>query len=114
MRRILSLLIVVAVISGVMLCGCAQKEASSSAAIQKSEAMAAVQDKVNYLIGQAKAFYNSKDFKEAINVAQYVLSRLDQNSQEAKNLLEKARGQLEAAAKKAASEVTGAFKGLGQ
>jgi hypothetical protein len=34
-----------------------------------------------------KAFYNSKEFNDAIAVAQHVITNLDANSQEAKKLL---------------------------
>jgi hypothetical protein len=114
MKKFINLLLVVAVISSAFLYGCAKKEASSSAAIEKSKTMATVEEKVNYLVGQAKAFYNSQDFQGAINIAQHVLAYLDKNSQEAKNLLEKAKGQLQAVAQKAAAGVTDALKGLGK
>jgi hypothetical protein len=90
-------------LSGGMLlsAGCTKKSSSSNEAIQNSQALKTVQEKANYLIGQARAFYNSKQYQDAVNAAQYVLNKLDSNSQQAKDLIEKANVQLQAAAQKA-------------
>lgn len=93
--------------------GCAQKEASSSAAIDKSQAMATVKQKVDYLASQAKAFINSKQYDQAVSVAQYILSNLDSNSQTARSLLEKAKSALAAQAKAKMEEAKKNF-GFGQ
>lgn len=85
--------------------GCTKKAASASEAIQNSQSMQTVQEKADYLIKQAEAFYSSKEFQEAIKAAQYVLSNLDKDSQQAKSLIEKAKAQLQAAAEKAAGDV---------
>jgi hypothetical protein len=81
--------------------GCAKKVGSVSEAIQNSQAFKTVQEKANYLIGQAQAFYNSKQYQDAVNAAQYVLNKLDSNSQQAKDLIEKAKAQLQTVAQKA-------------
>lgn len=86
--------------------GCTKKAASSSEAIQNAQKLKTVEEKVNYLIKQAEAFYNSKEFQQAIQTAQYVLSNLDRNSQSAKNLIEKAKAQLQATAQKAVQDAT--------
>lgn len=86
--------------------GCAKKAASVSEAIQNSEAFKTVQEKANYLISQAQAFYNSKEYQQAIDTAQYVLGKIDSNSQQARDLIEKAKTQLQAAAKKAMGGVS--------
>jgi len=103
------------IILGVILCcagalflsaGCAKKAGSSSEAIQSSQSLKTVQEKTNYLMNQAQSFYNSKEFQQAVETAQYVLSNLDKNSQQAKDLIEKARVQLQAAAQKAMGDVS--------
>ena len=38
------------------------------------------EEQANYLVSQAKAFMNSKEFAEATKTAQYVLSNVDSNS----------------------------------
>ena len=86
--------------------GCTNKSGSTSEAIQNSQALKTVQEKADYLIKQAEAFYNSKEFQKAIETAQYVLSNLDANSQPAKDLIEKAKAQLQAAAQKVAGDVS--------
>jgi len=89
------------------LIGCSQQKAdSSSAAIQAAKAMETAEQKVDYLIGQAKSFYNSKEFQNAIDTAQYILTQLDKDSQTAKSLLEKAKDALAAKAKEAVDSAT--------
>jgi hypothetical protein len=101
MKKAITFVVAGILIIGFAVYGCTQKKAASSKeAIEASKAMQTVQEKVDYLIGQAKAFYNSKDFQGAMDTAQYVLGYLDKNSQEAKNLLEKTKSELKAAASK--------------
>lgn len=111
-----TLFIVVALLCiSVVLIGCgAKKEASPQAAIQKSEAMATVQQKADYLVGQAKAFYNSKQYNDAMSIAQYVISYVDANSQAAKGLIEKAKDALAAQAKQAAESMKKQFGNFGK
>jgi hypothetical protein len=85
------------IVSGIalsLIAGCTQKAASSKDAIATSKTMQTVQQKADYLIGQAKAFYNSKDFQQAIDIAQYVLANVDKDSVAAKDLIEKAKAEL--------------------
>ena len=106
MKKVLMVMMIATLFLSLGLTGCAQKKAtSSSEAIKAANDLPDVKQKVDYLVGQAKAFYNSKEFQQAIDVAQYVLAKLDANSQEAKNLLEKAKTQLTATAKQAVSDV---------
>jgi len=102
MKKALLFVIVIGLSLGVFLnAGCTKKAASVSEAIQNSRALKTVQEQANYLVSQAQAFYNSKEFQQAIQAAQYVLGNLDKNSQAAKDLIEKAKAQLQAAAQKA-------------
>ena len=87
--------------------GCSKPKASSSSeAIQSSKSMETVEQKVDYLVGQAKSFYNSKEFQQTVDIAQYILSYLDKESQEAKDLLIKAKEALVAKAKEAVDTAT--------
>jgi hypothetical protein len=108
MKKILLLALVISLGFGVLLSvGCAKKAASVSEAVQNSQALKTIEEKANYLIQQANAFYNSKEFQKAVETAQYVLSNLDKNSQSAKDLIEKAKAQLQSAASKAVGDFLG-------
>lgn len=116
MRKILLLLFVLGLFSGLVFSGCAQqqKAESSKEAIEIAKTMETVEQKADYLINQARAFYNSKEFQEAVNAAQYVLRYLDKDSQAAKDLLGKAKEALSSAAKAAADDVKKKLPGFGQ
>ncbi|MFA5355927.1 MAG: tetratricopeptide repeat protein [Candidatus Omnitrophota bacterium] len=106
MKKILFLGIIVCLGCGMFLAtGCAKKAASASEAIQNSKTLKTVQEQADYLISQAQAFYNSKEFQQAIQAAQYVLANLDKNSQPAKDLIEKAKAQLQAIAQQTVGDV---------
>ena len=101
----------VALVAGVSAAvGCAKKAASSAEAIQHAQVLSTPQQKADYLVGQARAFLNSKEYQEAIKTAQHVLASIDANSQAARDLLEKAKAQLAGKAKAAAGD---AKKALG-
>ena len=91
--------------------GCGQaKTGSSDEAIQNAKAMEApTEEKVKYLVNQAKAMYNSDEFQDTVNVAQYVLRYLDKDSQQAKDLLEMAKKDLMAAGEGAMADMKKKF-----
>ena len=109
MRNVLSGLLIFCLMTSVCLFGCAKKTASSQDAIKTSETMKTVEEKVNYLVGQAKSFFNSQDYQNAIETAQHILSNLDQNSQEAQKIITDARQKIENTAKQAVADVTKKF-----
>jgi alkyl sulfatase BDS1-like metallo-beta-lactamase superfamily hydrolase len=99
MKSLGYLVITICIMLGFAVAGCgAQKAESPRAAIDVAKTMQTAQEKTDYLISQAKAFYNSKDFQGAVDIAQYVLRYLDKDSQAAKDLLTKAKEQLTAQA----------------
>lgn len=105
MKKVFVSTLVLGLIFGLVLTGCgAKKAASGKEAIDTAKTMETVEQKVNYLMGQAKAFYNSKEFQDAIDAAQYVLRYLDKDSQAAKDLIEKAKNELAEKAKAAAKD----------
>ncbi len=86
--------------------GCGPKKASSvNDAIRHSETMNSVQAKEKYLVGQAKAFYNAKDYDGAMNIAQNVIRKLNSDSQEAKKVIEDAKKELIAKSQKATEDL---------
>jgi len=96
------LVLALTVFFAVNLWGCGQPKAESSkAAIDKAKAMETIEEKTKYLISQAEAFYNSKQFQEAMDTAQYVLRHVDKDSQKAASLLEKAKQDLLSAGRQA-------------
>ena len=105
MKKSISLLVVLALIVGAGLYGCAKKAASSQEAINNAQALQTTQQKIDYLVQQANAFIDSKEFQSAIDTAQYILANLDKNSQQAQSIIQKAKTQLEAAAKAAVADV---------
>ncbi|MBN2484032.1 MAG: hypothetical protein JXD21_07530 [Candidatus Omnitrophica bacterium] len=107
--------LVVFLLALVVIAGCTgQKAESSKAAIEMSKAMDTVKAKTDYLITQAKAFYNSKDFQQAINIAQYVIQNVDKDSQAAKDLLEKAKAKLQEMAQGAMGDMKNKMSGMGK
>ncbi len=116
----MGMLIGVLVMIPLVIAGCAQqpKTANSSEAIQASKQLESAEKKVQYLVGEAKAFLSQENYQEAINTAQYILNEVDKNSQAAMDIIEKAKAQLtkmagEAAAK-VESDVKGVLGGLGK
>ncbi len=112
MKKAVVFLSIICLAVGMGLMGCTQKAASSSEAIKQAETKQTVDEKVDYLVGQANAFINSQEFNEAIKTAQYILSNLDKDSEKAKSIIEKAKMELEATAKKAAGDMANKL-GLG-
>ena len=98
MKRVAAILIAVSLIGGLAVFGCAKKAANSQEAIATAKGMKTVDEQVNYLVGQANSFVNSKNFDDAISTAKYVLSNLDSNSQAAKDIVTKATEEMKKAA----------------
>lgn len=95
--------------------GCGQKkEATSREAINVAKTMETVEQKAEYLIGQAKAFYSSKEFQQAIKIAQYVLVNLDKDSQTSKDIIAKAKEALAVAARAALKDAKKRLGDLGK
>lgn len=115
MKRFFFIAITLGLSASLLLAGCVQQRAASSKeAIETAGAMETTQQKVDYLIKQARAFYNFRDFQDAVNTAQYILRHLDKDSQAAQDLLQKAKNALASAAKSAAEDVKKKLPGFGQ
>ncbi len=114
MKRNLIIVLVMGLAMSLALTGCAQKAESSKDAIDATKSIETVEEKVTYLVKQAEAFYKSEDFQEAIDIAQYILSSLDKDSQAAKSIIEKAKEALSAKAQAAVEDVKKKLPGFGQ
>lgn len=97
------------------LTGCGPKKAESSqSAIEAVEAIEGTAAKVEYLVSQAKDFYSSQEFQQAIDVAQHILRYLDKDSEAAKSILEQAKEALKQKASQAVSDVKGKIADFGK
>jgi len=105
MKRLFMRFVTLAMLVGFLAAGCAPKAADSQQAIAQSKTMKTADDQAKHLVGQANAFINSKNFDEAIKTAQYILSNLDQNSADAKSILEKAQAELQKSAQAAEGDM---------
>ncbi len=92
------------------LIGCSPKPAANAGqAIEESKSKGTVQDQVDYLVGQGKAFINNQNYDQAIAVANHILANLDQNSQAAKEILEKAKADIQKTAQGAVQDMKNKF-----
>ncbi|MFA5038676.1 MAG: hypothetical protein WC732_03240 [Candidatus Omnitrophota bacterium] len=111
MNKTLVILMVIAVVS---MAGCAKKASSSSEAIAQAQTMQSVNQKVDYLAGQANMFLDSREYSEALKTANYILSNVDSNSQQAKDIVQKAQERLSGQVKDMAGNFEKSMSGMGQ
>ena len=114
MRKLTAVFAVVLLASVFVVFGCAKKAANSQEAIENAKQMKTVEEQANYLVGQANAFVNSKNFDEAINTAKYVLANLDSNSQAAKDIVTKATEEMKKAAMGAVDDMKNKLGSFGK
>lgn len=100
MKKLLVLVMVVCVGIVLVFSGCAKKAATSNDAISQADTLKTLDEKVKFLVSQANDFLDSKQYQQAVNVAQYILSNFDKNSADAKSILQKATDMLKAEASK--------------
>ena len=111
MKKTIAVISVAVISLALLALGCGQKKAGSSQeAINTAQAMQTVQQKIDYLIGQAETFYNSKAYPDAVAACQYVLSNLDKESQKALQVLNKAKQEMASSAQKALGDLKNTFK----
>jgi len=112
MRRIIYGFLSVGLLFSLQFSGYTQdKTVTAKKIIEKSKDVSSIKSQLNYLIPQAEAFFNSGQFQKTIDIAQYILKYLDNNSDGAKSLLEKAKAALANQAKGAVSNVSERLKG---
>ena len=100
MKKILTMSMVCFFAVMIACSGCGVKKADSSReAIDNAKAIDSVEKQADYLVKQAEAFYKSKEYKDAINSAQYVVRNLDAESKEAREILQKAKDDMAQAAR---------------
>ncbi len=104
MRGAVALVVVAGMVVGSLVAGCAQQAKSASEAIEHAKTLATPQAQADYLVGQARAFMNSKEYQEATQAVQYVLSSIDANSKAAAELLEQIQQKLAGGAQKAVGD----------
>lgn len=110
MKKLFTLLVAIFLGCSLILTGCGEnKTGSSQEAIDYAKTLATVQEQTTYLVGQAKAFYNSKEFQNAVDTTQYVLRYLDKDNPQAEQLLAKAKESITAQLKLKAEETKKKF-----
>ena len=68
MKKLFFIVVICIAASSLLIAGCgANKTESSRAAITEAKTLATAQEKVDYLVGQAKAFYNSQEFQGTVD-----------------------------------------------
>lgn len=95
---------VVFVISG---CGQQPRAQNSDEAIQQAEQMQDAGQKIDYLTAEAEAFLESEEYQDALATAQYVLFRLDQDSQRARDVVESAKARMKEATEQQMEKMQG-------
>ena len=114
MRKGLYFFVALSLVFGMSITGCGQKKAASSTqAIETANGMQTVEEKVNYLVGQAEVFYKSKEFQGVVDISQYVLQYLDKESPKAREMLAKAKDMLVSEAQSKLSDVKKSLPKLG-
>lgn len=92
MRKFAVIIMALCLVVNFSLAGCGAKKADTGTdAIEQAKTMKTVDQKKEYLLDQAQAFINAREFQYAIDVIQYTLKNVDANSEEAKKLLSKAQ-----------------------
>jgi len=114
MRKTLWIALGMCLVFSIAVIGCEKKAATSQEAIETSKGLKTVDEQVKYLVSQANAFINGKEFDQAIATAQHVLSNLDQNSAEAKSILDKATEEMKKVAQGAMDDMKKKLGTLGQ
>lgn len=80
------------------------KAASVDEAIESSQVIPSVSEKTNYLLSQARLFYQSKDYEGALVLSGYILEKIDKDSLQARRIFEKAQQELLKSAHKKLNE----------
>jgi len=91
MKRILTLTVAVMIMTGSLAYAETQMEAlAAKEAIAQAGELATVEQQVEYLLKQGEAFFENQRFSEARSVAEYILLKLDNEQEEAVQLLSRA------------------------
>jgi len=110
MKKVTIALVIVCIAFSMAVVGCGPKKAETpKEAIETSKTMDATKARENYLVAQAKAFYNAKDYKGAVELSKYVINFVDKNSVAAQDILQKAQEDLRAQMQQAANELKQKF-----
>lgn len=92
MKKSLVVAIVVCMVASLTVAGCGSKKAPTvKEAIKIAETMDTKEKQEEYLGKQARLFFEDKEFKQAIELAQYVLANINKESEGTKRLIAKAQ-----------------------
>jgi hypothetical protein len=107
---------IVGLTTALIIAGCGQQQSavSSQEAIANSQTLPTPDQKADYLVEQANRFLDREQFDDAIGTAQHVLMNVDQNSQSARQTLDKARDELAKKAQENVNEMRNKLNSPGQ
>ena len=98
MKKTFIVMVAIVLSLGMLLTACGprvKKAESSRAAVEAAKNIQGkLSGRVNYLLQQARAFYDAKDYRGAVDITQYILWHMDRNSKEAQDMLVKAKQSL--------------------
>ena len=107
-------IIIITIMCGV---GCGSRTVpsakTSSEAIEIANLQSNTEKQVDYLVKQAEQFLDDDNYDEAINVANYVISHLDKDSQQAQEIMAQASIEMEQVTQQALEEARKQIKHLG-
>lgn len=104
MRGAVAMVVVAGMVVGSLVAGCAEQAKSASEAIEHAKTLPTPQAQADYLVGQARSFLSSKNYEQAMQSVQYVLSNIDSKSKAASELMEKIQQLLAGEAQKAVGD----------
>ena len=78
MKRILTMMFILGLCCSFALSVFAQEEVQiGKEIIAQAQSLKTVKEKIDYLISQAQTFYNSENFQDVVEIAQYILQYLE-------------------------------------
>ena len=90
MRKLVTIMMVFCLLTGIALTGCGtRKAATSQDAIKISQTIEGKDKQEEYLLVQAQAFVDAKDFKGGLNLARYTLTAVNRDSKAAREMIRK-------------------------
>jgi outer membrane murein-binding lipoprotein Lpp len=116
MRKLMFLMLIGALLSGILVSGCSKDGTalSSAEAIDIAKTLESTQEKIDFLTKEANALYRSEKFQDVVDITQYILTYLERDSKTAKDLLDKAKAKLLQIAQERAGELENKLDSFGK
>ena len=95
-------------------CNSKPKAKNANEAVAQSKNMPDVKAQADYLVSEAKAFLNSKQYDEAMKTAQYIASNFQESAAEAQKIIEQSAQELQKEASAKMDEMKQNLSGIGK